>query len=403
MINALEFAALAQLPEPLLTVYLNTNPGLPSNGRAVPGYMAWLKTEAKNLCSHRGESKNSLLYNQVKRVEKYLDDQRPAHTGVVIFAASEAWQVVPLPAEPSNELHWGKPQLWQLGSIMQRHRPACAVVLDLSGARLYEYASGGLTQFAEQPFKIDSSNWRQKEHAHMAKQGTRMPHGAQRDLFERRVEGEYVHLLRGVAKVIAAYCDTHSIDQVYVLGSDRLTKQVQLGLPLRLRERVVPMAHVRAEEPAADIQARIEVNLREYETNRKEQEIDDLLNRTQGIVTGVDQTLNQLQRGLLASLVLVEELNPMLHQCGSCGLVTASASQRCPACNEMQTVTTLHEMLPMLLIRHACRMELVEGLAASRLQTAGGIGGRLRTLKHQPAAARRARTEKKAGSLAHLA
>ncbi|MDE3064036.1 MAG: hypothetical protein KGJ51_13410, partial [Acidobacteriota bacterium] len=245
--------------------------------------------------------------------------------------------------------------------------------------------------------------WRQKEREHMAKQGTRMPHGAQRELFDRRVEAEYVRLLHEVAKVIAAYCDAHSIDQVYLLGSERLTKQVQEELPQSLREQAVLIAHVSSEEPSADIQARIETRLREYEARRKERVIDELLNRTQGIVTGVDQTLHQLQRGLLASLLLVEELNPALHQCGSCGLVTASASQRCPACNEMQTVTTLHEMLPMLLIRHACRMELVEGLAASHLQTAGGIGGRLRTLKHQPASSKSARTEKRAGGLARIA
>jgi hypothetical protein len=403
MINALELAILAQLPEPLLTVYLNTNPGLPSNCRSIPGYVAWLKTEAKNLRTHRGESKNSLLYQQILRVEKYLGTQRPEHTGVVIFAGPEVWQVIPLQVEPSNELHWGKPHLWQLNSIMGQHRPACAVVLDLSGARLYEYASGRLTQFAEQPFKIDVSHWRQKEREHMAKQGTRMPHGAQRDLFEHRFEAEYVHLLRDVAKAIAAYCDAHSIDEVYLLGSDRLTKQVQLGLPQRLREQVALIAHVSTEEPAADIEARIEARLKEYEKSRKEHNIDDLLNRPRGIVTGVEQTLNQLQRGHLASLVLVEGLNPVLHHCGSCGLTTASASQRCPTCDGIQTVTTLHEMLPMLLIRHSCEMELVEGVAASHLQTAGGIGGRLRTLKHQPAVVTRAQTAKKAGSLAHLA
>ena len=405
MINALEFAKLAQLPEPLLTVYLNTNPGLPSNCRSVPGYIAWLKTEAKSLRENRGESKSSSLYKQVKRVEKYLDTQRPAHTGVVIFAGQEAWQVIPIQVEPSNEIHWGKPNLWQLSSIMGLHRPACAAVLDLSGARLYEYAFNTLTQFAEQPFKIDTSHWRQKEREHMAKQGSRMPHGAQRDLFEHRVEAEYVHLLHEVARVIAAYCAVHSIDQVYLLGSDRLTKQVQENLPQPLREQVVLIPHVSAEEPAGDIQARIEDRLREYEAIRKEHLIDELLNRTQGIVTGVDQTLNQLQRGLLASLVVAEGLNPVLHQCESCGLVTASALQRCPACKQIQTAITLHEALPTLLIRHACSMELVEGPAASHLQTAGGIGGILRTLKHQPALVprARARTVKKAESLAHIA
>ena len=237
----------------------------------------------------------------------------------------------------------------------------------------------------------------------MAKQGSRMPHGAQRDLFERRMETEYVRLLHEVAKVIAAYCAVHAIDQVYLLGSDRLTKQVQEDLPQHMREKVVLIAHVSAEVQAADIKARIEDRLREYEAIRKERMIDELLNRAQGIVTGVEQTLNQLQRGLLASLVIAEGLNPVLHQCESCGLVSASASRRCPACKQVQRATTLHEVLPTLLIRHACNMELVEGPAASHLQTAGGIGGRLRTLKRQPTVIPEAQAAKNAQGLAHIA
>ena len=392
MIDTLEFAALVQLPKPLLTVYLNTNPGLPSNCRSIPGYVAWLKTEAKALLARAGESKSSLLYSQVQRVERYLEEQRPAHTGMVIFAGPSAWQVVPLRVEPSNELHWGKPHLWQLSSITERYRPACAVALDLSGARFYACTFDGLTQFAEQEFKIDASQWKEKERAHMAKQGTRMPHGAQRDLYEHRVEGEYVHLLHEVAKTIAAYCEDHSIDQIYLLGTDRLTTQVQQAMPHRLRELATRIAHVSSSEPAHKTQARIEARIQECEAHRKERIIEEMLNQTRGIVTGVDQTLKQLQRGLLASLMLVDGLNPVLHQCENCGLVTASALPRCSNCDAMQSATTLHEALPALLIRHGCRMELIAGRAANRLQTAGGMGGRLRKLRHQPAAVSGSRT-----------
>ncbi len=385
MFDAREFEALAQLPEPLLTVYLDTNPGLPTNCRAIPGYMAWLKTEARDLLARVGESKSSLLYAQVQRVERYLDQQRPAHTGVLIFAGPTVWQVLPLHVDPTNQLHWGKPDLWQLISIADQHRPMCAVVVDHSGARLYISSFGVLTQFAEQEFKIDVSQWKEKEHAHMARRGTRMPHGAQRDLYERRVEGEYLHLLHEVGKTIEAYCDTHSIDQIFLLGTDRLTKQIELGLEPRLRGQVTRIQHASLKESARKTLARIEASIQEHELARGERSIAGLLNRTRGTVTGVDQTLNQLQRGRLDSLLLADELNPILRQCGTCRFVTASASRHCPVCNAEQSATTLHEILPALLTRHACRMELVEGSAAARLRSAGSIGGRLRTFKDQRA------------------
>lgn len=384
MIDVLEFAALAQLPEPLLTVYLNTNPGLQINCRAIPGYIAWLKTGARGLLAQFGETKSSLLYAQVLRAEKYLEEQRPAYAGVAIFASAEVWRVIPLEVEPANEIHWGKPQLWQLTAMVEQHRPACAVVLDLSGARFYARDFGGLRQFAKQEFDVDVSQWKPKERAHMAKQGTRMPHGAQRDLFEQRLEGEYAHLLQDVAKTLTAYCDAHAVERIYLLGADRLTKQVQRDLPARLREQAICISHVSADEPESKTRARVEAELKKSEVERKEHLVEELLDKTRGIATGVDQTLAQLQRGLLTTLVLSAGLNPSLRVCETCDLVTTSPMARCATCNEAQATTTLHEVLPTLLAKHACRLEVVDGRAAVRLQSVGGMGGVLRTLKHEP-------------------
>lgn len=389
MINAQEFASLAQLPEPLLTAYINTNPGAATNCRAIPGYMAWLKTEARHLLGRNGQIKGSVLHEQAERIEQYLDAHRPSHKGVLIFSGPDVWQVIPLLSEPDNELHWGRPHLWQLVTMMEQRAPACVVALDLAGARMYKYDSGDLAQFGEWHFKVDTSHWRQKERAHKAKQGTRTPHGAQREAFDRRIDAEYVRLLHDVAKDIAAFCDRELIDRVYLLGSDRLTRQVQEGLPQRLQEEVVRISHVSKEETPAEIQARVEARLHAYEAHRKERAVEELLNRPRGFVTGMDKTLHALQRGQLASLTLAEGVDPRLHECKDCGMVAQSAVARCPVCNGMLRPTSLHATLPELLMRHTCHIEFVTGTAATRLRAAGGIGGRLRTLKRQPATVRR--------------
>ncbi len=406
MIDAQEFAALAQLPESLLTAYINTNPGLPTNCRAIPGYTAWLKTEAKHLLAATGHMKGSVLHRQVERIAEYLDAHRPAHKGVMILAGPDVWQVIPLPTEPHNELHWGRPHLWQLLTIMERQTPVCVVALDLAGVRMYKYVAGSLSQSGEWHFKVETSHWRQKERAHMAKQGTRMPHGAQREAFDRRIEAEYVRLMHDVAKGIEAFCERESIDRVYLLGSDRLTRHVQDALPQRLRDSLVCIPRIprgNTEDPASEIKARVESHLHAYESDRKAKIVEELLNRPRGIVTGLDHTLNALQRGLLTSLTVVESADPKLYECKDCGLVTASAGSRCPTCNGLRRPTSLQAVLPTLLTRHMCRLEIVTDRAATRLKSVDGIGGRLRMLKRQPAPVYRSAAAERAPRVARRA
>lgn len=384
MPDALQLSELMQLPSPVLSVYLDTNPGLPTNCRSIPGYIAWLKTEARRLLASSDAAAQEPLRAQLDRVETYLEENRPAHRGLAIFAGAHVWKELPLFVEPANDLDWGRPRLWQLWRMADQYRPSCAVAIDHSGVRFFRYQFGQLADVGERKISVDTAQWKQREHAHMARQNTRMPHGEQRDLFARRLDAQYLRFCKEAAAETAALCDREALSHIYLLGDDRLTRRVRMALPRRLREHVTPVVHGCSEEPHCTTQKYVEARLAAHLAERKERLVNELVNRKRGIATGLDQVLRQLQRGRLASLVLVEDFNPPVQRCEQCGAAAASSVQICSHCGGRLETLPLHEALPELLLKRACSLELlqpgnpVHERPVQLLRSVGSIGGWLR-------------------------
>jgi len=383
MSNAFALPALAQLSQPLLSVYLNTNPASPRNCRSIPGYLVWLKSEARALLAGVSDAERSLCQAQFDQIERSLQAKRPEQRGVVFFAGPSTWQEISLQVEPGDEAHWGKPMLWQLCCMANDYRPACVAVLELSGARIFIYQFGTLTKVEARDFQVDTSQWKLRQRAHVAKQGVRVPHSSQLDIFERRLESRYQHLLADIISTIGRYCDAYSLDHVYLLGSDRLTGYLEKKLPARLRDQVTRIPHVCADEPSIRTQTCVEEKLREYAITHDEQLVADILNRGGDVITGMDTMLTQLQHGKLASVVVAEEFNPVLYQCSKCGMTVLTSGMACSRCQGALSATTLHEVLPELTIKYDCRLDIVKERAASRLRAGGDVGGRLRGTEHK--------------------
>jgi len=111
-------SSLSELPQPLLTAYLDTNPSEPDNQRSAPGYMAWLKTEAKSVAMDVAASERSSFREQVSRVQRFLHDRTAQQRGLVIFSGLATWQEILLKVKLRNELHWGQPAVSQLVDLV---------------------------------------------------------------------------------------------------------------------------------------------------------------------------------------------------------------------------------------------------------------------------------------------
>jgi hypothetical protein len=103
--------SLPQIPAPILTAYLETNPTDSRNQRQPPGYLIWLKSQAKSLEEGVPQGERKIFREQVDRLKEYLR------------------------VDTKDELFWGLPSLTQLLWIMEEHRPCGVVLVNQADAR----------------------------------------------------------------------------------------------------------------------------------------------------------------------------------------------------------------------------------------------------------------------------
>jgi len=264
------------------------------------------------------------------------------------------------------------------GSEVSRNSSHCVVVIDRTQARFFRYALGGLSQIEMREFKIDKSQWKMKDHAHMARRDTKMPHGAERDVFKKRLDAQYLHFCRETANEIRIVCQKYKLTGVVLVGSARLIEPIVAALPTEIRPRATMIPKDLARLSLSELKDYLTPAIQQWEIAQEAGFVGDLLSAEHGSVSGIDETLAQLQEGRIRQLVMAEDLDARLSQCVKCGLTSRSADRLCPDCGSPRKHIQLRAVLPVLAKLHEAGVELVGGDAAKKLMTAGGMGGWLR-------------------------
>ncbi|HVB88301.1 MAG TPA: VLRF1 family aeRF1-type release factor [Candidatus Dormibacteraeota bacterium] len=371
-------AKLAQVSTPLLTLYFEANAKGSVSRSSTVNSLPWLRKEAKRLAAGLRPVERAAFQEQLDRVETFLRNATTGNGALAIFAGSGGSIYVPLPFAISNELHWGEPALTQLLQIAEEHKTACVVAVDRTGARFFRYELGELAELPAMKFEIDVSEWKKKDHSHMAQRDTKMPHGMLRDAFKQRMDQQYLRFFRHVSERIKFIRAKESLDVVLLVGSDRLTKPIASALPPEVQERTLALGEDLAKVAAAKLQARIEPKLDGWIKQFAAQQTDRLLEGGPTAIVGLDETMAQLQDGRLGSILMVRGLDAALRQCVNCGDINRSADPSCANCGGARREVMLSEILDKVAEEHYTKIEILDPDAAKRLAKAGGIGGWLR-------------------------
>src|SRR5688572_29546275 len=118
----MRLSGLPQLPPPVLTAYIDVNPGNPRN-QGSRGYLTWLRSTGQALVKELPRNAQAAFRSELKRIETFLITERPRCRALVVLAGPNVWDVVPLQVDVSEELHWGKPSLQQMTWVLDEHRP----------------------------------------------------------------------------------------------------------------------------------------------------------------------------------------------------------------------------------------------------------------------------------------
>jgi hypothetical protein len=378
MLSTKETLSLTKLPAPLLTAYINgeqlNRPG------ARPAGVSWLRKEANEICKTLPTSDQEQFRSQIDRMKAALTEAQSKAKGMVIFAGPATWKMVPLELGVKNELHWGEPAVSQLLDLFHGEKANLVVAIDRAGARFFRHEPGGMAEYEESKFDIDETQWKKRDFSHMARRATEMPHGNQRDLFKKRVDAQYQHLCREVAKRAAALTRNEAYGFLVLIGSDRLTKKIKEALPREVRKNVMLIAEDLARVPKRVLQTHADRGIAERNGQDAMHSVEELLGAN-GKVLGLDETLAQLQKGYVSRILMNRGLDRDIKRCVKCGLASDAADPACAVCGGERRNAKLSDILPELLRLHRADIEVVDGKAAERLREAGGVGGWLRRTK----------------------
>ena len=373
------FQTLAQLPEPVLTAYLNTSENDASRHPPARTPLARFLSETETMRRNLPHRDAKQFERQTNRVRRFLEKRHPAERAVAIFASARTWKIVPLQAPVSNAVHWGKPKIDPLLPLLYGHRGYGVVVLDHKAARYFEFAYGELTLLDTKPFEIDASQWKRMEQGRVATERVQNSRGPVRDLYEHRIEAQFQRLCHQVGEETAALCKSKELDGVFLVGPDRLILAVKETMPEPLAGSIVLVQENLGRSSPRQLQGRLEALFSQYEREQQLSAVKSLQASDGAAVTNPDEVLAQLQNGRIRTLVVARDLELPLRQCPQCGVATSAADRTCPDCRVERQEITLGELLARILARGSVKVEFVIGEAAQLLRQTGGLGGWLRT------------------------
>ena len=378
MLKAGTIQALPDLPSPLLTIYLDTNPTKQMIRGLKPDYLTRLESQVKLMAKTVPAVDLPIFLEQVQRADTYLQNHPLQCRGVAIFAGPGTWEFVPLQAEVEDEIHWGTPALAQLFWLLEEHKPHGIVLVGEKRAQLFLWWLGEMLELEEKEFRMEPS--KQKEMGPVSRPaGVRVPRGTDHDVFEHHVDAEYAHYYRQIAEHVGLWCAAERLDSLFLVGLVGMANGIWKELPHGLREKTTVIdKDLGWVESRTELKKRIEPFVEKREREREAALIDVLLGDSRAVMIGIDETLVQLQQGRIRNLAVVKGLDGSLRQCLKCSWADRTQDPSCPACGGERQAVRLREVLPQLARRYKVSVDVVAGEAARRLQEAGGMGAWLR-------------------------
>lgn len=378
---------LYKLPTPVMTAYVRTSPEDAALQGGTPRYLHSLKEEGQSLARNLGATEREQLLSELDKVGKFLT-QPASHGSFVCFSGPAVWQVLPLQVPVKNEVFWGTPALAQLLWLTSEHKQYGIVEIDRKGARFFHSSLGEIQEDEEQAFSVDVSAWKQKDMGHV-NEGARKSHGTQRDVFEKRMENQYARMCRDAANRAATLFAQKNVAAVFLAGPDKLITIVESKFPRALGIPVVRIDQDLAHLSPQEIRRHLEPHFADWERQHQAALVHAVTEGKRGVIAGFDETLAQLQRGKVRTLVLARDGNASVYQCLECGSLDRASDAACPACGGDRVKTTLRVVLPELLRQHNVELEIVSAEAGERLQQMGGMASWIRQPKRTSARAGR--------------
>jgi peptide subunit release factor 1 (eRF1) len=231
---------------------------------------------------------------------------------------------------------------------------------------------------------LDTSAWRMtsgRSPTSTKRTGNGATRGAQRDIFDARVDEQERHFWHNAAAIAGGTLQDLRITRLIIAGPPEATAAVASLLGKDGRVQVVAVVPA---PPHATIPQLRDLTLQAAlaEEHRRERDlVTALLERTGSrarAVVGPTATLEALARGQVHLVVVDVDQDAPVWQCVRCGMATNSERPVCARCGGPLLQARLLSVLPLLVRRYGADLEMVSGETARLLAPHDGIGAILR-------------------------
>ncbi|WP_273888754.1 VLRF1 family aeRF1-type release factor [Rubrobacter naiadicus] len=345
---------------PLLSVYLNVNPGNPENRNRA--YVIRLKDALREEGVPKGFA---------GEVVGYVEELRPRMRTLVLFSSPEGWREVRwIGVELPEEVFWGEPYVAPLDLAVDEYAPVGVVVVDAKRVRLLVSSLGSLEEELKEANVFDTAGWREIT---LSPSSASPQGGMAHDLFERRVEEWVRRFYKRAAGEVGDHVKSLGLRRLILAGPEERTAEFVAELPREAKDLVAARIHLPQDVSEGELARRISETEEEIERSEESELLRELRERG---VRGLEETLRALDEGRIYRVAVPWPLPDEISWCDSCGVALAAGHERCPYCGGPVRTRRLANALSGLAASRGASVEFVRGENARALrEELGGIAG----------------------------
>lgn len=352
-----------------VSLYLNVDPMLNPRG----DYMVHFKNMMKNTA----ESINKTVYKEVKsdleKIENYvLSNKRLFKKGLAIIGSStnSFWKEYNLSVPVKNELIVDKtPYAKPLMDILDNYQRYAVLLVDKESARILVVHLGEIVEYGEVqtpdvPGKHKKGGW----------------FSLSQNRYERHIDFHIALHLKDVVEKLDSFLSGEYIGRLIIGGSDETVIAVKGMLHKTVLDKVIDTVKIEMFAKPDEIMKKMEPVVLKYEKQKKQEEVDFLIERAmknENAVIGLENVLNALQEQRVMKLFFIKDHKASGYICNFCELMTVQKTESCPYCGGgIEAVDYMIGLAAQKAVQQGALIEVVT--ESKKLLDAGAIGAFLR-------------------------
>ena len=372
MINREELKEIAKMKDEgsfFISLYVNVNP----KTTVKDNYVIHVKNMLRQTVDKLDRAITKKVKPDIDKIESYiLTNRRVFKKGLIIFSSHERrfWKEYHLAVPFRNEIIVDTtPYVKPLLDVLDNYQRYAILLVDRESARLFLVHLGEIEEYSE--VHSEDVPGRHKKGGWFAL--------AERS-YERHIDYHVSLHLKDVLRELGSFLSGQYVGRMIIGGSEEAVTKVKTMLPQDIAEKVIGTFQAGMSANGNEIMRKAEPIFQEYEKQRENEDIEELLTKVmkkKNAVLGVDNVLNALQEGRIMKLFLMKDFKQSGLSCEQCGYLSAQKISPCPFCGgNMQKERYLIDLIAQKTVEQGAFVEVVSD--NRKLRDAGNIGAFLR-------------------------